>query len=1181
MSQSMPVGAIVSQTDSELMPNYQASSTVSALHPIGTVHDQTGDPAIFSIGNDQQLWVCFRDGDEPTGWRQVSLDGGLPSGTQVAAFDTTQVSTGEFAIALATKPSGGQTSSVVYFTSWLSNDFKDTDWSAFADNWTRRDPEIPTNPDALGEGSQPVANAVATDILMGSQGSADKPAAIIVVVQEGPSANHYFVNGDPSSTLWSWTVYPLPENPDRILDLAFGYVPAGPGVFGTYVLYEIGGTRELYFVGATAPVADQNPYNLKLDVNPAAESLASLADPVAPHYSNLYVGGTGIDFYAHQTQTIGGGGVGVRIPGSDTIPAISQVEVAQDSANISIWMLSPSTQVLWYTTGPQPEGSDPGEWSAPLTLQQHVAHISALRHPTRHANQLVSALSNNELHYQWQDPATTLWRDDGIPLQDAGVAREFPSYTSVIHFEDEKQNPMIDMSVALTSSQWGYVTINGYLWELSPNDPVEVRTDSLGNLTIIAPTVTLGTPVYHVKAKPQAGSEPANLNPAAKAIQKLSQIRTAQDLLDQFPDLDQDAAEFGAKSISTLTDYIAGLPADGSSADGSQPANPLPNQIWGGDLSSGRLEIRAPETLLMSAPASIRGAMSTTQFSVVDTVEDIAGDVLHALESGIEAIGEFVFSVVKGVVRFAVKILGRWFHFVVKTISAALKLISWVFKILKIGLKAIIEFLGFIFAWDDIVETHKVFTNIARQTMNMLRDELPALQTRIDSAFDRIVGAVDSLGSEPLLPPDSKYASLSIDQIATQTTKSASSEGTDSTLYSAGGTFATYQILHGGILNGPAPEYGTGPQSIKDFIDDTLIPTLKEITDEIRTACQTLVRDYEAGTLTIGEVVGLLTKTLVETVVELLKTIVDGLFAIAGTLLDLLDNILFGEIQIPLLTPLYELVAGGSKMSVVDGFSLLASIPTTIFYKLVAFEAPFADGTGGLDTADSFKEILAILDGASGKVDTTAMALSEDTHDELAKIYSQVGGGIALLTSFVNSLATTVQVVSEGQMKFPAKISMGVLLLYMAGSIPFRQEDEIQQELADFVYLGNAIDTMIEAVLFFSPGVAEPEELIFKGGYELLMAMGDLMSYTVAFADKLQLAESDNEAHWDIETYAQNVVYLVSVTTGAVATIAGDENPEVEVPALVVKLGTQWVTTIMGLFRAAHTITQDVRYEVI
>lgn len=349
MSQPMPVGAIVSQTDSELMPNYQASSTVSALHPIGTVHDQTGDPAIFSIGSDQQLWVCFRDGDEPTGWRQVSLDGGLPSGTQVAAFDTTQVSTGAFAIALATKPSGGQTSSVVYFTGWLSNDFKGTDWSAFADNWTRRDPEIPTNPDALGEGCQPVANAVATDILMGSQGSADKPAAIIVVVQEAPSANHYFVNGDPSSTLWSWTVYPLPENPDRILDIAFGYVPAGPGVFGTYVLYEIGGTRELYFVGATAPVADQNPYNLKLDVDPTAECLASLADPVAPHYSNLYVGGTGIDFYAHQTQTLGaaiGGGVGVRIPGSDTIPAISQVEVAQDSENISIWMLSPSTQVL-------------------------------------------------------------------------------------------------------------------------------------------------------------------------------------------------------------------------------------------------------------------------------------------------------------------------------------------------------------------------------------------------------------------------------------------------------------------------------------------------------------------------------------------------------------------------------------------------------------------------------------------------------------------------------------------------------------------------------------------------------------------------------------------------------------------------------------------------------------------
>lgn len=1185
MSKPMPVGAIMSRTDADIMPNYRASRTVSVAHPISAVHDRNGDPAAFSVGTDHQLWVCFRDPAQPTGWRQVSLGEGLPPGAKVTAFDTTQVPTGEYAVALALAPSGDEDSSVVYVSGWADNDFCGADWSAFAGSWTRRDPEIPLDAAAPGNGTRPVQGAVAEGILMGNQGSADKPAAIIVVVQEGGDANHYFVNGDTSSTLWSWAVYPLAENPDRILAIAFGHVAAGAGVFGTYVLYEIAGTKNLHFVGAVAPVVDQLPYNLKLDVDPAARCLAALADPVAPHYSNLYVGGAaGIDFYPHQTQTLKATG-GVRIVESDPANPISEIALAQDSDNISIWMLVPSKQTLWYSTGPQPRGKEPGEWSAPIFLLQHVAHISALRQPKRQANQLLCALSNNQLSYQWQDPATTLWHNIEIPLQDAGAAQEFPSYTSTIHFEDEAQNVMVGMQVAVTASQWTYATINGYVWELSPDAPVEVRTDASGNLTIIAPTLTLGTPVYHVQPRPQPGSGPGTLNPAAKAIQRLSQIRTGDDLRAQFPELSKKQAEFGAQTISTLTAYIAGLPADGSNVDGSKPASSLPDQIWGGDLSSGALQIptRNPEALLISAPASVGGAMRKTEFSVIDTVEDIAGDILQALESGIEAIGEFVFSVAKGVLRFAVKIAGRWFHFVVKSISAALKLINWALHVLAIGLKKLIQWLGFIFDWDDIVETHKVFTNIARQTMKKLESELPALQKRMDSAFDRILRSVDSIGDHPVLPPE--YASASINQVVTQTiAESANSQGVNAALYSTGGSFACYQLLHGGILNGPAPGYGTGPEALKAFVQDTLIPTMEAIADEIATVARTLIRDYEAGTLTFGEIVKLLSKTLVETVVEALKTIADGLFAVAETLLALLDDSLFGEIHIPLLTPLYELVSGGSEMSLVDGLSLLAAIPTTIFYKVVAGEAPFADGDFGLAGANSFDEIIAIFAGAAPKARSTAprQAQAKDDSSEAAKIYSQVGGALSVLAGFLGAGLTMSIALSEGQLKFADTISMATQLLYMASTIPFDQPDELQQELANGVYLCNFIDLLLQGALFFVPRAGQPAGLFAKGAYDGLMGIGDLAAYTVAFCDKFKRAEEEGRGI-ELATiaYVQNLLYVIALEAGAIGTMAGDEAPEVEIPAFVISGGLQLVVAIFGLTRVTLTITHDVRYDVI
>lgn len=1190
MSQTTPVGKISSITDSEMMPNFQASSTVSCRHPVSTVHDSHGNPAVFSIGTDGQLWVCFRDREAPTGWRQASLGEGPLAGLQVTAFDTTQVFTGEYAISLAVAPPEGQTSSPVYFTGWLMNDFTGTDWASFANNWVRRDPDIPVDVNALSAGTEPVTNAVATSILMGNQGNADKPAAIIVVVQEGPDANHYFVNADPSSELWSWAVYPLPGNPDRILGIAFGYVSAGPGVFGTYVLYEIGGTPQLYFVGAVSPVADQAPYTQELDVDPAAECLAALADPAAPHYSNLYVGGAaGIDFYAYQTQTKSkkaGGGAGVRIIDADATHAISQIQLAQDAANVSIWMLDPSTQVLWYSSGPQ-GGGDPSAWETPVSLQQHVSHISVLRQPVRRANQLVSVLSDNTLNYQWQDPATSLWRGEDVPLQDAGAARQFTSYTTAIHFEDEAHTPMIGMTVLLTSSQWTYVTINGYAWELSPDSPVEVQTDASGSLTIIAPTLTIGTPVYHVQPKPQAGSAPDNLNPAAKVVDRLANV-TAADLQTRFPELDEDTADFGAETITKLVDYLRGLPTDGSNADGSQPVSQLPDMIWGGDLSSGTLVVQDSETLLSVAPPSIPQAKrtATASFNVVDTVEDIAGDVLHALETGIEEIGEFLFSMAKGVLRFAVKIAGKWLHFVVASIGAALELINWViYKVLGIDLLQILKWLGFIFDWGDIVDTHKVFTNIARQSMKALQNDLTAFQKGVDSALDRFLEMIDEMGDEPLLPPDSAYASASVNAaVNEQLAKSAGSPSINATLYGASGSFTSYQIMHGGILNGAAPESEAPEEPIRDFIENTLIPAMEEIAGEVSAAYQTLIRDYGSGTLTFGEALGVITKSLAESLVEFIRIVVDGLFAIAELILKAADDILFGEIKIPLLTALYEFVTDGSEMSLVDGLSLLASIPTTIFYKIASGKAPFPDGSFGLDNANSLGEILAILNGATAKTRSTMMAPSDaqsgDSYEH-SKIYSQVGGVVSIITGFLNGLVKLVQIVTKGKSKFIDIFVLGLQAIYMAATIPIDQGDDMIQSCANVVYIFNSIDTGLQALIFgFSRGV-EPAMVESLGVVELFIAVANLVIYSGVFTRKIRLGkeeDNDRDTAIDTVTYVQYLMSALATGTGGATAIFGDNVPEAEIPLLILSATFVFSAAILGCGRAVYTLRNDIHY---
>ena len=97
---------VMTSSQSELMPNYMASSAVSSKYPIQSVLDHSGNPVVFSIGTNQELWVVYRDSLSPTGWVQQDIASGLGA---VLTVGVVQAATGEFTIAIAVAASGSQT----------------------------------------------------------------------------------------------------------------------------------------------------------------------------------------------------------------------------------------------------------------------------------------------------------------------------------------------------------------------------------------------------------------------------------------------------------------------------------------------------------------------------------------------------------------------------------------------------------------------------------------------------------------------------------------------------------------------------------------------------------------------------------------------------------------------------------------------------------------------------------------------------------------------------------------------------------------------------------------------------------------------------------------------------------------------------------------------------------------
>ena len=209
-------------------------------------------------------------------------------------------------LAIAVAAGSGQTSSTVYVSNWLPNEMSQTDWSEFSSQWVERNPEVATDPANVSSGTTPVPNATVEKILMGSPDAATAPL-IVVVTNDGSTETHYCVNGDATDSSWSWAVYAMPGDATTILDMAFGYFKVGTGgKAGTYVLFQAGDDQplQLAFTTPIQPVnSETTAYTHYMTPPDGAACIAALPAPTAPHYTNLYFGGDGINSMASNVQT--------------------------------------------------------------------------------------------------------------------------------------------------------------------------------------------------------------------------------------------------------------------------------------------------------------------------------------------------------------------------------------------------------------------------------------------------------------------------------------------------------------------------------------------------------------------------------------------------------------------------------------------------------------------------------------------------------------------------------------------------------------------------------------------------------------------------------------------------------------------------------------------------------------
>ena len=1172
--------------DGELMTNYQAYLPVAPGNAIGAVQDPDGNPLIFSIGSDGQLYLIGRDTEEFTGWNQLSLTSALGDVT-ATAFQAVQAENGNVYVAVAISQPSDLTQSTLYITGAMPNTITDSAWQGMGTQWIERDAMVSSGtggtnpPDDLGTPS-------IESILIGESGTTGIPA-IIVAAEVNGATQHYLVNGDTTNNDWSWKTYPKPSDTASISSMAMGKTSLGYGVF--VLGPNLSGT-DLTLSFTTFVNQYGSTYNAIYQAPEGAVSLQVIADPNHYNYAQIFVAGSnGLSWFPSTAN--GGNDPSVPIFGSAETGNIRQLQVRQTANDIAIWYDN-TQEDLFFVQGPQASDAASAVWTAPLALRSQVTQIAAFNNMSENGgNALCFVTGSSTLGVMYQDRENSVWNEMDIPLQDNGEVQSFTTYTSQAQFTTERGLPLAGRPVQVSASQTTYCTVNGNLYGLSPNERITVNLDPQGMISFMQKVSDISTPIYTVTADFLEADYV--LNPADKVLAGLAGIQSGDDLKnatnqDGTPvitgDYPNQLYDYGAYSVDQLNQMIAALPADGANQESSgaqaktKSHNPKLEQRWGMYLGGDSpMLYKGDEVATHLLPALGYNQRSTVlNLGVIDFAESLIGDVLQALETGLEKVAGFFLNIVEDVFEFIVKIGAKIFKVVIKCIVQAVKIAAWILdELFDIDLLGFLQWLGFIFDWGDIVTTHKVIANVANQSMNMVKANVEGAEDKIRSFFGTLRRQLKGM---PDLPD--QVAGTSLASIIEKMQGSVPPDQQDSYDFiagSSGGNFANYQAQYSGMLTADPLNGDTDEGPIMTFIDDILIPVMKEAAGLLKTMAEdfkTIIQGFINGTMTLGQAIELLVSDTLIALIDLCEILMIGLLEIANSLITTFQDMINANIQVPFLTAFFKLLTGDDEMSILNGISLLMAAPATVFFKLVSGNAPFDEDAFGLIDGD-WQQVFSTLTGntSQAKQVQRSSRASTDEATQAQKIYTEVGGITGLSADMFSAILDAINSLTKSEIKFADEMQIVSALVSTASSFPV-DENKTKLDIEYGVWALGTFDILIDVIELLAPRAAKPELGMFvTGPYKLLSTTIDIACDIAVFIIGC-IDDSGEDLAWDIEGFVQDIASAAAGYASGISKI--DPDPVTEAVEQTVAVLCTLDAVALGAIRDIADIVDNEVY---
>ncbi|KAL2817704.1 hypothetical protein BDW59DRAFT_165860 [Aspergillus cavernicola] len=371
------------------------------------------------------------------------------------------------------------------------------------------------------------------------------------------------------------------------------------------------------------------------------------------------------------------------------------------------------------TVGPTGEG----EFARPpftttwqsVIIADNDGNLSHLRQASGHG-QMVG--DRDYTSGQWHEMPFYIHHDEGL--------YEIESYSITIKPLSENGSPLVKSSVQISasSSMTGY--LNGKNATFSPTAQW-YATDFEGTLNFIIPTTSMACPILtvtelrdsHGKTVPISEADLSPLDPSKKVVNQLHEniagIQSVTDLkslrtqsgesLFDPTDMPTDAdLEAGLGQLKLLKDVHGNLPPNGSIKVGYT----VPGTA-----------ISPPEGLL----------------------HDIV-DAWHYVTKKVHEAEEWVVKAAEDTIHFICKIAGKVYQFVLDTVEKVVKAATWIWTKIKVGLKALIDFVGFLFNWDDIIATKNQVSALITSGIDLTADKIGLVEDKVKEMLDNVVNNI-------------------------------------------------------------------------------------------------------------------------------------------------------------------------------------------------------------------------------------------------------------------------------------------------------------------------------------------------------------------------------------------------------------------------------------------------------